>query len=158
MTLIGVLIALTCVVTMVIHIPIPGTRGYLNPGDVLVLLTGLSLGKKRGALVGGIGSAMADLFLGYAHYVPITLIVKGFEGFICGFVFEKTHEKSTIPAVAVGALCMAVGYFIPETFLYGTGAAAASFIPNLGQGIFGAIGGVILYHVLGNVFKKAIAE
>ena len=36
----ALLTALTCVATMVIHVPTPVTNGYVNVGDVVVLLSG----------------------------------------------------------------------------------------------------------------------
>ena len=53
--------ALTCVATMSIRIPTPGTNGYIHPGDALVILSGVILGPGWGLLSAGIGSAMADL-------------------------------------------------------------------------------------------------
>ena len=32
--------ALSCVATMSIHIPTPGTGGYIHPGDAVVILSG----------------------------------------------------------------------------------------------------------------------
>ena len=153
-TLVGVLMALTCVVTMMVHIPIPGTKGYLNPGDALVLFSALTLGRKKGALVGGVGSAMADLFLGYAHYVPITLVVKGLEGYLCGRLYEKTGK--TLPWVLVAGQVMAIGYLIAEIPLYGRIAAMGSYLPNVGQGLFGSICAVILFRVLGEALEKRV--
>lgn len=157
LAVIGIFAAMTCVVTMTIHIPIPGTKGYLNPGDVLVMTSALLLGKKKGALIGGIGSAMADLFLGYAHYAPITLIVKGLEGYVCGKVTESLEERSAIPGTIAGGVVMAIGYFFPEWVLYGLIPASGSFLPNLGQGMFGAAGALILYSLLKPVVKERFA-
>ena len=35
----GLLVALTCVATMIIQIPIPATQGYVNIGDSIVLIS-----------------------------------------------------------------------------------------------------------------------
>ena len=67
--------AIACVATVVIVIPIPATNGYLNPGDAVVLFGAFALGPVWGAAAGGIGTAMADLLLGYAAYVPGTLVI-----------------------------------------------------------------------------------
>lgn len=144
----SVLIALTTVMTMVIQIPTVGTNGYLNLGDMVVFIAALTMGKKAGLIVGGVGSAMADLLLGYTHYAPITLIVKGLEGYIAGRILETSiGEKRPIIATATGGIFMALGYFIPEIFMYGKGAIAS--IPgNIAQGLFGAITAVILYEAL----------
>ena len=44
----AVLIAMTTVMTMVVHIPTPSTNGYLNLGDMVVFITAMMLGKKGG--------------------------------------------------------------------------------------------------------------
>ena len=36
--------ALSCVATMSIRIPTPGTGGYIHPGDAIVILCGVILG------------------------------------------------------------------------------------------------------------------
>lgn len=144
----SILIALTTVMTMIIHIPTIGTSGYLNLGDMVVFLAALTMGKRGGLIVGGVGSAMADLLLGYTHYVPITLIVKGLEGYIAGRILETDiGKRKPIIATTAGGLFMALGYFLPETFMYGRAAIAA--IPgNIAQGLLGAVTSVILYSAL----------
>ncbi len=144
----SVLMALTTVMTMVIHIPTVGTNGYLNLGDMVVFIAALTMGKKAGFIVGGLGSALADLLLGYTHYAPITFIVKGLEGYIAGRILETNIGKEKpIIATTIGGIFMAFGYFVPEIFMYGKGAVAS--IPgNVAQGLLGAISSVILYAAL----------
>jgi len=36
--------ALACVATMSLHIPTPGTGGYIHPGDAIVVISGILLG------------------------------------------------------------------------------------------------------------------
>lgn len=144
----AILMALTVVMTMVVHIPTIGTNGYLNLGDMVVFLAALMLGKKGGFIVGGLGSSLADLLLGYSHYAPITLIVKGLEGYIAGSLLEtKTGKRKPIVATSIAGIFMAFGYFIPETFMYGK-AAVASIPGNIMQGLVGAITSVVLYTAL----------
>ena len=141
----AVLIALTTVMTMVIQIPTVGTEGYLNLGDMVVFLAALRLGKKGGFIVGGFGSAMADLLSGYTHYVPITFVVKGLEGLIAASLLEtKIGKDKPIVATAIAGVFMALGYFVPEVFMYGK-AAVASIPGNIRRGIVGAITSVVLY-------------
>lgn len=142
----AILIALTTVMTMVIQIPTVGTNGYINLGDMVVFLGALILGKKGGFIVGGFGSAMADLLLGYAHYAPITFIVKGLEGYIAGSIFKTDiGKKRPIIATTIGGLFMAFGYYIAEIFLYGGKAALVSIPGNIAQGLVGAITSVLLF-------------
>ena len=70
----GLLAALGCVATMVLVVPSP-TGVYMNLGDTVVLLGAYLLGPVYGAIAGGIGPALADLFAGYGIYVPATLVI-----------------------------------------------------------------------------------
>ena len=88
----GIFMALVVVSTMIISIPSVATQGYVNLGDVFVLLSGLILGPIGGLVVGGLGSALADILLGYAYYAPYTLIIKGLEGLIGVVLFKKVFK------------------------------------------------------------------
>ena len=127
--------ALICVLTMIIAIPIPATQGFINIGDAGVMIAGLLLGPVIGGLAGGIGSALADIFLGYTIYAPATLIIKGLEGFIIGIIANprKNYQKFTyrdIVAVIIGGIIMVTGYFFYELLLFGFPAALYEFILN----------------------------
>ncbi len=149
LTRLAVLIALTTVMTMVIHIPTIGTNGYLNLGDMVVFLSAMMLGRKGGFIVGGFGSALADLLLGYTHYIPITFIVKGLEGYIAGVILDtKLGKRKPIIATTIGGLWMALGYYLAEIFMYGPKAALASVPGNIMQGLFGAVSAVLLFAAL----------
>src|SRR5699024_1640356 len=101
----SMLVGLTIVMTMIIQIPTPATNGYLNLGDMVVFMGALILGRKGGLLVGGIGSSMADLLLGYSHYAPITLMVKGLEGYIAGRILEtKLGRKFPLIGTIIGGI------------------------------------------------------
>lgn len=134
----GVVAALT----LVIRIPIPGSQGYLNLGDMAVVFSGLFLGKKYGAIAGGVGSAAADLIGGFLIFAPVTLVAKGLEGFIAGGLGRK-HPAWV--GLAVGT--MVATYFLAEVFLPGMGlAAAVSELPfNAVQAAVGAIGGIAVH-------------
>lgn len=148
--------ALTCVATMSIRIPTPGTSGYIHPGDALVILTGIFMGPYWGFLAAGIGSAMADLLGGYFVYVPITFVIKGLVAVAAGLAYKLLGRsaKTRMAAVALGGiadiLIVALGYFLCEAFLlfYGAAAAAASVPANIIQGISGLIISLVLYPVL----------
>lgn len=145
-TRMAILMALTTVMTMVVHIPTLGANGYLNLGDMVVFLAAMMLGRKGGFIVGGLGSGLADMLLGYTHYAPITFIVKGLEGYIAGRLLEtKLGQKAPIIATVIGGIWMAFGYYFAETFMYGAKAAIASIPGNLLQGIVGAITAVLLF-------------
>jgi uncharacterized membrane protein len=145
----AVLIAMTTVMTIAIRIPTVATNGYLNLGDMVVFVAALLMGKSGGLIIGGLGSSLADIIAGYTHYAPITLIVKGIEGYIAGALFEtKIGKKMPLFATAIGGIWMALGYYLAEIFMYGAEAALVSIPGNLAQGIFGAITSVVFYKAL----------
>ena len=152
LVLAAVLTALTCVATMLIHIPMPATNGYINLGDALVLLCAFLLGPAwYGAAAAGLGSMLADLLLGYAVYAPGTLIIKCLVAFTAALVVRAGHGK--IPALIVGAIAgevlMVLGYFAYEGLALGYGLAAAASIPgNALQGAAGAVVGILAYKTL----------
>jgi uncharacterized membrane protein len=85
--------ALCCVLTMVFQIYVPATQGYFNFGEVGVYISALLFGPIVGALAGGIGSMLADIFLGFPHYAFPTLIIKGAEGFLVGYLSFNIGDR-----------------------------------------------------------------
>lgn len=156
--------ALVTVATMILSIPIPQTSGYFNFGDSMIFITAILLGAYVGGFAGGFGAGLADLLLGYTVYAPITLIVKGLEGLLVGFIYQmlKTRNKEgkkffyKIVAVICGAIIMVAGYFFAEFFILGLGwAAAAELIPNLLQV---GLGGVVAVPIAELLEKIPILE
>ena len=146
--------AITCVATMIIHIPSP-LKGYLNLGDCVVLLSGWMLSPVYGFFAAGLGSALADVFSGYALYAPATFIIKGVMALIAFYCFKLLHNRlsdlpSGIISGASAELFMVLGYFIFEGFLYGFLPSAVNILPNALQGVAGLVISLFLI----TVFKK----
>ena len=143
--------ALCCVATMLIKIPSP-LKGYLNLGDCVVLLCGWLLSAGYGFAAAGIGSALADLFLGYALYAPVTFIIKGAMAIIAHFCFKNIHNKlgkttSRIIAGALAEIVMILGYFVFEGFMYGFIPSFVNVPANSVQGVAGLIIGLIIVKI-----------
>lgn len=155
-TLSAVFAALTCVATMLIRIPTP-TKGYVNLGDCLVNVSAWVLGPAYGAASSGIGSALADLFAGYAVYAAATLVIKGAMAGVSYGVYRlisgKTHGlRGRIVGAIAAELIMIIGYFTFEAVLYGSVATASlGLAGNIAQGIMGAVSSVVIYEA---VIKK----
>ena len=97
LTYTALMTAFVFITTSVIKIPIPFTNGYIHAGDTAIFLGGILLGPVHGAVAAGIGSAMADLLGGYAHWALPTLLIKGLMGFIVGyFSSEKRNQKHVL--------------------------------------------------------------
>lgn len=142
----GIFAAMVTIGTLVIRIPIP-TGGYIHIGDSLVYLSGMLLGPVLGAVVSGLGSAIADLF-GYAEYVPATLLIKALDAFVTATIFMAIQKRfkgftGTLLGYILGVLCgglvMVGGYFAYEVMLKGFAYAASSISFNVVQAFGGAI-------------------
>ena len=143
--------ALCCACTL-ISIPIP--IGYINLGDLMVLTAGWSLGGVFGGIAAGIGSALADLLLGYAMYAPATLIIKAAVAFFAAIlyrIFEKLVSKkagklvSRLASALLAECVMVGGYFLFESVIMSYGLAAAASIPlNAVQAFIGSVGASLI--------------
>lgn len=125
---IAVMSALTMVATMM-SINFAPTGGYFNFGDVIVVTTALLFGSIIGGVTGGLGSALADIILGYGLFAPFTFIIKGTEGFVVGYLAggkENTSLSRKILAWLIGGIIIIAGYWIAEVFFLGIGAPAAT--------------------------------
>lgn len=146
----ALLAALCCVATMVVQIPSP-MQGYVNLGDCFVLLSGWMLGPWYGFAAGGIGSMLADVLLGYAHYAPGTLVIKGLMAMTAALILRRMNGSSAgrVLGGVAAELLMVAGYFGYASLLLGKGLAAAASIPgNLVQGAVGLAAGLMLMAVM----------
>lgn len=151
--------ALCCVLTMFPQIPTPATNGYVHLGDSLVLVSAWALGPVYGPLAAGIGSGFADLFSGYAHYMPATLIIKYLVALVAWFTYKAfsslkiNNIVSRVLSGILGELVMILGYFLYSALLLGDkiSAALTSIPSNAVQGLSGIVVGVIVISLIKNV-------
>lgn len=150
-SLIGIFTALSYVVTAFVQIPIPATGGYINVGDLMVMFTALLFGPIVGGISGGVGPMIADILSPYSIYAPATLIIKGIEGFIIGFIANPKDKNLRISyrdiiAVIIGGLLIPFGYFIYQTSILNLGipVALAEVPGNFFQFGFAAITSILL--------------
>lgn len=85
--------AFVAAATSVFSVYIPATTGYFNVGEIMVYTSALLMGPYVGGFAGGVGSAISDLSLGYPYYAPGTLVIKGLEGFIVGYLGTRAFPK-----------------------------------------------------------------
>jgi len=156
LVLCAIFAAICYVTTMVIAVPSFYTRGYVNLGDVSVLITSYIVGGGYGAFAAGFGSALADASLSYYQYVPVTFVIKALMCIISSFFFRRA-DKSKLPrlqAIHIGAgvllaeIFMASGYFLYELVIYKKGAFAS--LP--GNGIQACVCAVVA--IVGIIFLK----
>ena len=162
-TLAAVFAALVFVVTSQIPpIPIPATSGYFNVGETVIYVTALLFGPLVGTLAGGIGASLSDVYLGFGVFAPGTLIIKGAEGAIVGFLNQRLRKyirnttACAVVSVILGGLEMVLGYFLYEQFVLGYPfAAALAEVPfNMVQMLVGLIVAVPVMHAVLRVFPQ----
>ena len=149
-------IALVCVSTMAIQIPIP--LGYMHLGNTCILLTAALFGPTTGLWAGGIGSALADLLTGYTQWVLPTLLIKSIMGFAIGYLAwgkeKKLHMASvrTLLASIAGVAVMIAGYTIAGAVMNGSIYTGLLQVPGLTlEGIIG----MAIFYVIGFVLERA---
>jgi uncharacterized membrane protein len=88
----GITTVLVFLATAFFSVYIPATKGFFNIGESMVYLSSILFGPFIGAFAGGVGSMLADLYLGYYYYAPATLIIKALEGFSVGFLIKYSPK------------------------------------------------------------------
>ena len=140
----GVFGALTAAITMATFVPFAPTKGYFNLGDAVVFFSALTFGWRAGAVCGGFGSAAADILLGSGYFAPLTLVAKGSEGLVSGFIGMLGGGKrlAVITGIVAGGACMVATYFLGELFLLNVGLGAA-LLESVGNALQVVVGGTL---------------
>ncbi|SHE69951.1 Uncharacterized membrane protein [Caldanaerobius fijiensis DSM 17918] len=147
----GLLMAVLIVATAVTKFAIPKPSIYFNLGEAVIYLVALLYGGKTGGILGGVGSALADLLGGYPIWAPFTFVIKGLEGYIVGTV---NNNKNALLAIISGAPVMLIGYAISAGLIYGIGAIPLEFAGDLIQVTLGAIIALTIYKRLKNTIRR----
>jgi uncharacterized membrane protein len=119
----AVFTAFVAAATMAFVIFIPATKGYFNIGEVMVYIAAMLMGPYVGAFAGGVGSAISDAILAPV-FAPGTLVIKGLEGFIVGYLTTRTPVGLSprtwkIMGVVLGGVLGLIVALIGITFLSG---------------------------------------
>ena len=152
----ALLIALVYIATAFINIrlPIVANGGLVHLGTVMLIVSALVFGSKKGAIAGAFGMGLFDLLSGWTSWAPFTFVVRGAMGFIIGKIaYAKGKEGNSILlnvlAIIIGSIVMIAGYYVTEIILYGNWLAPISSIPgNITQDVVGLILGLPLAKVL----------
>lgn len=135
----GVMAALTFISTSFMAFPIAVNNGYIHLGDGFVLSCGVVLGKKYGALAAGIGSALADIYLGYASWALPTFVIKALMAYLVGYVFEELADRKKVSKVSGIFSAVWVTFMAFLAFLVsGEQRVLASSDSLLGEGVINA--------------------
>lgn len=129
------------------------SQGFINIGDLGVMISGLLFGPIIGFVAGGIGPFIADLVL-YPPTALFTLVIKALEGFLVGVIanprknYKKLNYRDII-AVVVGGLTMVFGYFFVELLIFGDPGWAFGELPLnfFVQFLIGVIGSILFVRI-----------
>ncbi|HHV61674.1 MAG TPA: ECF transporter S component [Firmicutes bacterium] len=156
----ALMLAMVVVATM-IRVPAPTYRLYFNLGEVVVYTAALLFGRRTGAVIAGVGSALSDLLLGYPIWAPFTFVIKGAEGYVVGAVASQAStgieaggragsgsSRRDLMAVALGAPIMIAGYAISAWILYGLAAVPVELGGDIIQCFVGALVAIPLVRML----------
>ena len=148
----GLMAALTFIFTYTFKIPSP--NGYTHLGDCFVLLGVLVLGRKKGALAGGIGAALSDLLGGYMVWVLPTFFIKAIMAYVMGTIVEKVMPENKfnyIIGACIGGVIQIVLYTLVKVPLFGA-VYAVTRMPGL---TIQTISGIVLTVIIVSVLDKA---
>lgn len=118
--------------TVAISLYIPQTRGFFNIGETGVYIAAITGGPFVGALAGGFGSMLADVFLGYTFYAPATLVIKGCEGLVVGYLSRRLEKllrgrRAIYLSFPLGALVGALSFKLGSLFYVGVAEISVAF-------------------------------
>ena len=159
MILTALMIALTFVAGSVIKIPT--LNGFMQPGDCMILLGAVLLGKKRGALSAAIGMGLIDATSGYLIWAPFSFVIQGAMGFVAGYLFErfkvKNYKAYLISFIVAGFVSLG-GYFIANSIM----GVVHGFLPSVLYAVAHVPGdsseiifGIIIALILAPIVNKA---
>ena len=159
LTVTALFTALITVATMVVQIPVG--KGYLHFGDSIIYLAACLLPAPGALFASAVGTALADLFTGYAIYAPATFIIKALNvlPFILMRAYQKRKNKDDkllnwqiclmlIPTTLVTLL----GYYVADSILAGKEVALVSAITS---GWVQPFGSLIVFAILAAALDKA---
>lgn len=121
--------------------------GYTHLGTLVALIIAIKYGKVPGAIAGGVGMFLFDLFSDYTAWMWGTLVVRLLVGFVVGYIAydNKIEKQGTNPtrnfiAILVGMVIMLAGYYLFEAiFLTTFKSALASITGNVLQFVIGLL-------------------
>ncbi len=119
--------ALVFVVTRLAAIQISAFNGQeFDLGDVMVFTFAWTFGPGIGAFAGGVGSALSDASIP-SPFAPFTLIIKGSEGFLAGYIATMNSGWSLKLSWVAASIVMVGGYFLTNWLILGYGFYAGLY-------------------------------
>lgn len=132
LVLASLFVALSFIFTYFVKIPFP-TGGYFNVGDAFIMLAAIIIDPFTGILVGALAGGLSDLFAGYVLFIPFTVLAKGLEALMAGFIYQKTRGLLRYVGVVIGPLVMVAIYALSYNILFDRATMIANLPFDLAQ-------------------------
>ncbi|HFU4116050.1 TPA: ECF transporter S component [Streptococcus suis] len=129
LVLLAILTALSLVLA---HFHLPTPSGFVTLLDVGVFFTAFYLGKKEGAIVGGLAGLLIDFLLGYPQWAFFSLVFHGAQGYFAGWTGKKR-----ILGLVLATLSMVGGYYLASRIYFNDLKAIESVFGNSMQNFVG---------------------
>lgn len=115
---IGLLSALTYVLTTFVRLPIPFSKdGYIHMGNIAIIIAACLIDPVSGGIIGAIGSAFADLTVAPV-WIPYTIVIKFILGVFTGVGFYKSKAAAWLLYLVAGIVFVG-GYYAAEAIITG---------------------------------------
>ena len=156
--LLAVSTVLVFLVTRLVSVPISAFNGQVfDLGDVMIFTFAWAFGPGIGAFAGGVGSGLSDASLP-SPFAPFTLVIKGTEGFLAGYVARKTSSSTSqyrwvsrrTLSWILASTVMVGGYFLTNWIGLGFGLLAGLYeVPfDIAQVVAGGLVGAPVSNIL----------
>ena len=127
--------AMICVATGFLP-AVPVGTGYVHLGDAVIFVCAALLPACYAAPAAAVGASLADVFAGFAAYVPATFVIKALTVLAFSHGKGKMLSRRNMIACAVAAPICVCGYFLWEALVFSSLVAPiASVIGNLIQSV-----------------------
>ena len=137
--------SIVIVTTLVTKIDMP--YGYINLGDLVIMIITCIAPFKIAIIAAGLGSALADLLAGYPIFILFTLFIKVAEVVVLHLILKTIKDKRFvfIPFFAAG-LTMVLLYGVANVIIAGDiNIFPVAVLGDLPQGLTSALLATILY-------------
>ncbi len=147
MTIVAMFAALIAIATM--YLRVPGPTGMYHLGDGIIYACALLMGPVPAAMAAAVGSAGANLLVGFPQWAPWTFVIKGLTAAVIGVIgTRRLAWGRNVAAMIAGALITIVGYALATWVMYGWAAVPVEIYGNIGQTGFGIIIGAVLFSIM----------
>ncbi len=132
-----------------------GNGAYIHIGDALIYTAALFLPTPFAVGAAVIGASFADLLIGSAIYVPITIVTKA--AVVCFAKLMLKYAKTPLSQDVLISLSGSVnilGYFLAEWGMFGIGQAASGIMFNALQALASAVVFIIIATPARKIYKR----